>query len=353
MSPLALLQTVSRSTAEGRFEVGGISFADPWFLLAIPVAIVLLWRGREPRRHASARVPTIGTDDIPVASGPAVRLGWVPAAARIAAAILVLVALARPLEGRIATGRESEGIDIALLLDRSSSMEQRPRPSAPRRFDVVRSVVADFAERRMTDEEGARDNVALFGFAGYADLLVPFTLDVESLKEVLAETDVEREQRLDGTAIGGALAQAVDVLSGSDSESRIAILLTDGEETLHHTKPLDAAKAAAEVGIRVYTVYAGPRTFIEQRPFGRSRRVQSNVGELPKIAELTGGRFFHAENREELESAYAEIEELERTPRVEERFAERYDLYPLVLAPALFLLVGAMIAGVTIARRMP
>lgn len=343
------LQEVTRSTATGRLDVGGVTFADPWFLAVIPVAALLLWRGREGRRQAGAHVPSIG----PTAAGARSSLAWLPTALRITAVSLLAVALSRPLEGRVSTARETEGIDIALLLDRSSSMDQRALPGAPRRFDVVTEVIADFARRRMTDEEGARDSVGLFGFAGFADLLVPFTLDVEALTEVLDETDIETEQRLDGTAIGSALAQACEVLSQSGARSRVVVLLTDGEETIHVIEPMEAAEVASELGIRVYTVYAGPRVQLIQMPLGGVRRVRAEVGELPRIAELTGGLFFHAENREELEAAYAAIEELERTPRSEERFAERYDLYPLLLGPALALLLLASFTGATVARRVP
>jgi len=343
------LQEVTRSTATGRLEVGGITFADPWFLAVIPVAALLLWRGREGRRQAGAHVPSIG----PAAAGTRSSLAWLPAALRITAVSLLAVALSRPLEGRVSSARETEGIDIALLLDRSSSMDQRARPGAPRRFDIVTEVIADFARRRMTDEEGARDSVGLFGFAGFADLLVPFTLDVGALSAVLEETDIETEQRLDGTSIGSALAQACEVLSQSDARSRVVVLLTDGEETIHVIEPMEAAEVASELGIRVYTVYAGPRVKVVQRPFESARRVRTDVGDLPRIAELTGGLFFHAENREELEAAYAAVEELERTPRSEERFAERYDLYPLLLGPALALLLLASFTGATVARRVP
>ena len=154
MTVAIAVQQIARSTAEGRFEIGGIAFADPWFLLAIPICVALLWRGREARRHAAARVPTIGASDLPSAGGLAVRLGWTPAVARILASVLVITALSRPLEGRVSVGQETEGIDIAVILDRSSSMDQRPRPGAPRRFDVVVDVITDFAKRRMTDEEG-------------------------------------------------------------------------------------------------------------------------------------------------------------------------------------------------------
>ncbi len=354
LAPLFALQEAARSTAEERFEIFGIGFADPWFLAAIPVALVLLWRGRESKRSAAASVPTIGGQGVALQEGPLRRLlGAMPAVLRILAAAAMIVALSRPLEGRIEAPKETEGIDIALVMDRSSSMDQRGRPSEPRRFDIVRKVVADFAERRMTDEVGARDNVALLGFAGFTDLLVPFTLDVKAMGAVLDEVDVETERWLDGTAIGRAMAQAIDMLKGSKSKSKIIVLLTDGEQNSPGIQPMTAAKVAEELGIRVYTVFAGPREFATRTLFGDIRRQKVDVGELPEIAEITGGRFFHAENEEELEAAYAAIEELERTPRKEETFAERYDLYPHWLLPALMLYALSVLLGATVSRRIP
>lgn len=350
---LALVQEVTRSTAEGRFEVLGVAFADPWFLCAVPVAWWLLWRGREANSSPSARVPTLGPADGSARRGLASRLSAVPALLRIAAITLAIVALARPLEGRDVTSAETEGIDIALLLDRSSSMDERESPRARRRFDIVRDVVADFAERRMTDDTGARDSVALIGFAGYADLLVPFTLDVEALNEALDGVDVEVEKWLDGTAIGSAIAEATAVLRNSEAESRVIVLLTDGRETVGYIDPLQAAKAASELGIRVYTVYAGPREVRIRTLMGDMRTETADVGDLPEIAEVTDGRFFHAESPEELEEAYAAIEALERTPRIEDRFTERYDLYPRLLLPALLGYALSWLVSLLLARRVP
>lgn len=354
LGPIFMLQEAARSTAEERFEVFGVGFADPWFLALIPVATFLLWRGREKKRSAAARVPTIGGQGVAVQEGPLRRLvGAMPAILRIAAAAAILVALSRPLEGRVEAPTETEGIDIALLMDRSSSMDQRGRPSEPRRFDIVKKVVTDFAARRMTDEVGARDSVALLGFAGFTDLLVPFTLDVKAMESVLEDVDVETERWLDGTAIGRAMAQAIDMLRGSKAKSRIIVLLTDGEQNSPGIQPMSAAKVAEELGIRVYTVFAGPKEFATRTLFGDIRRQKVDVGELPDIAEITGGRFFHAENEAELEDAYAAIEDLERTPREEETFAERYDLYPRWLLPALVLYALSVLLGATISRRIP
>lgn len=354
LAPIFAFQEAVRSTAEERFEVFGIGFADPWFLVLIPVALVLLWRGREKKRSAAAQVPTTGGLGVVLQESPLGRLlGAMPALLRIAAAAAMIVALSRPLEGRIEAPTETEGIDIALLMDRSSSMDQRGRPSEPRRFDIVKKVVTEFAARRMTDEVGARDNVALLGFAGFTDLLVPFTLDVKAMEGVLEDVDVETERWLDGTAIGRAMAQAIDMLKGSKAKSRIIVLLTDGEQNSPGIQPMSAAKVAEELGIRIYTVFAGPKEFATRTLFGDIRRQKVDVGELPDIAEVTGGRFFHAENEEELKDAYAAIEDLERTPRNEETFAERYDLYPRWLLPALVLYALSVLLGATVSRRIP
>ena len=347
------LQEAVRSTAEGRWSLFGVSFADPWFLLLIPVGLYLTWRGSEGRRIAPARVPTIGDDSFRGSRSLATRLIWVPPFVRALSVVLLAIGLSRPLEGRVSTSKETEGIDMVLLLDTSSSMDQREKPRGPRRFDIVRDVVADFATRRMTDEENARDNVALFRFAFYPDLLVPFTLDADALVGALSSIDVETVQSLDGTAIGQGLTAAVGLLRGSEADSRVAVLLTDGEETVNEVTPMDAAKAALEANVRVYTVYAGPRELLIRDPFGGVRRQRARVGELPQIAELTGGRFFHAESKKELEEAYAAIEELERTPRSEERFAERYDLYPFFVAPGFLLYLLAWLLGSTLGRRLP
>lgn len=354
MTSLALLvQGAVRSTAEERFELLGVGFADAWFLLLAPLAWLLIWR--QARRRAAAVVPTLGPGTSAAARpGPAARLGAAAALlTRLAAVTLVVIALARPLEGRDMTTRETEGIDISLVIDRSSSMEERESAGEPRRFDIVRRVVADFAARRMTDEEGARDNVALTGFAGYSELLVPFTLDVDALLTALGETEVELERSLDGTAIGAALAQAVAVLKDSGAKSKVVVLLTDGRETVHRIDAIDVAEAAAELGIRIYTVFAGKREIRGRSIFGDVRTEKVPVGDLPEIAEITGARFFHADGTKELEAAYAEIEALERTPRVEDSFRERYDLYPRLLLPGLALYVLGWALAAVAGRRLP
>ncbi|MEZ5974708.1 MAG: VWA domain-containing protein [Planctomycetota bacterium] len=199
----------------------------------------------------------------------------------------------------------------------------------------------------------AADAVALFGFARFTELLCPFTTDADAIDGVLAETEVEVRPDLGSTAIGVAIAKATEVLKQSPAKSRIVVLLTDGEERMRDVmEPLHAAIIAQAAGIKVYTIYVGPKRMLVRNLFGVEERV-ANVKELEKVAELTGGMFFHAEDGEQLEQAYADIEQLERTPRTQTQFAEHYDLYrPFVLASLVFGLI-AMAGRHTWARRLP
>jgi len=358
VSVLALLQSVSdgggvavKSAAEGRMHLWNDLFlADPPFLLLVPVAVLALLYGRAARGRAKARFSALPAGRLP--RSLAQRFGWVPVLLQISSLVLVVLALARPLRGDVETSSTSEGVDLALLIDRSSSMHYEDLEAGRSRLEVVKSVVEEFATRRMTDRDGASDYVALFTFARYPQELCPFTLDVDAVRGFLEDVELARDRAEDGTGIGIALAKAVAVLRESEAESKVVVLLTDGENNLDLIQPLEAATLAAEEGVRVYTVFAG--TYVTDA-FGRARRIDParDALELQEIAKVTGGRFFTARDRGELERAYAEIEELERTPREEKRFVEHYDLYPQFLLLALGLYAGAWLSFATWARRLP
>lgn len=358
MSALALLQGLAeggevavRSAAEGRLHLWGDLFlADPPFLALLPVAAFALYRGASARGRVRARFSTLPGAPLPRTA--AQRLAWLPRLFEVAALLLVVVALARPLRGDVETSSVAEGVDLALLIDRSSSMQYQDLEAHRTRLEVVKQVVEEFATRRMTDREGASDYVALFTFARYPQELCPFTLDVDAVRGFLAQVEMARDRSEDGTGIGIALAKAVAVLRESEADSKVVVLLTDGENNLDLITPLEAAELAAEEGIRVYTVFAG--SYVTDA-FGRQRRIdpERDAVELREIARATGGRFFTARDRRELERAYEEIEALERTPREEKRFVEHYDLYPAVLLAALVLHLAAWLSIATWARRLP
>lgn len=332
--------------------VGDLYLGDPWFLLLLPPALLLLAWGRSRRGATSGRVPALPSEQLP--RSLAQRLAWVPVLLQGLALCGVTLALARPVRANVLATTTSEGVDIALLVDRSSSMKYEDLEEGRNRLEVVKEVVGDFAVRRMTDTVGAADNVALLTFAQYPMLLCPFTLDAGALTGFLEQVDLVRHEAEDGTAIGRGLAKAVALLAESDARSKVVVLLTDGENNVTDIAPMDAAELAAELGVRVYTVLAG-RFVYQEDIFGRVYATEQSLdsSELEAIARETGGMFFRARDRDGLEEVYAQIEALERTERTERRETETYDLYPWLLFATLGLYLAAWISSSTWARRLP
>ena len=338
-----------QSAASARLPLwGDYALADPLVLALLPVAFALfLWA--RARGRASGRASVVCA----VPRSARQRLAFVPGVMQAAAVVFAVVALARPLRSNVEHSVHSEGVDIALCLDRSGSMQFEDLEQGKSRLQVVKDVVGEFAKRRMTDRENAADSVALITFAHYPRLLCPFTLDVDALTGFLAGVELAKRQEEDGTAIGVGLAKAVSILRESDARSRVCVLLTDGENNIDDITPEAAAELATEEGIKVYTVYAA-RYVYQRDPFRGfvPTRAAPDTSALEHMAEVTGGRFYRAADRAQLENIYAEIERLERTPRTEQRFEETFDLYPWWLAPALLCAFGAQLARASWWRRL-
>ena len=354
---LALLQASDiQSAAEARYHLFGDYFlADPYFLFLAPLGLLILWYGRREAGTEAGRVPTV---DAALLHGlPRTwpqRLAWVPTLFNALALIGVVLCLARPVRGNVMRTTTSEGVDIVLVVDRSGSMKYEDLERGKSRLEVVKEVVGDFAVRRMTDRVSAADNVALVTFAKYPQLLCPFTLDAGALMGFLDDLKLVQHEAEDGTAIGRGLVKAVALLSETDAQSKVVVLLTDGENNVEDIQPRAAAEAAVEEGVRVYTVLAG-RFVYQEDVFGRVHPTERELDstELEAVAELTGGRFFRARDRAGLEQVYGEIEALERTEREEQRFTQTFDLYDLFLLPTLLLYLLAWVCRSTWARRLP
>jgi len=342
-----------QSAARGTLTLWGeYALADPLVLALVPLALALFWYGRARAGRVVGRVGV----------APALprswrqHLSWIPPLLQLAGVVLAIGALARPLRSNVESERHSEGVDIALVLDRSGSMQFDDLENGKSRLEVVKNVVGRFAERRMTDRDDAADSVALITFARYPRLLCPFTLDVDALQGFLAQVELAKHQEEDGTAIGVGLAKAVAVLRDSDARSRVCVLLTDGENNVNDITPQAAAELAAEEHIKVYTIFAARYTY-QYSPFqgGWVRAGLADsvaTGDLERMAALTGGRFYRATDSEDLEQIYAEIESLEKTPRQERVFEETYDLYPWLLVPALACAALAQLSRASWARRI-
>jgi Ca-activated chloride channel family protein len=324
--------------------------------LATPVWLVLLvalpfawWWSRRRRREALVLPALARGGDLPRTWRE--RLRWAPDALRAAAFLAMVLALARPQE--LAAGRPltTSGVDIVLTIDASGSM--KAEDFQPRnRLEVAKQAAIDFVEQRPSDRLG------LVTFAGQAVTQAPLTLDHQAVGSAIRR--IEIGGLTDGTAIGTALATAVNRLRASDARSKVVILLTDGVNNAGQIDPLTAARTAQALGVRVYTIGVGTTGeapyLLDDPRFGRRYvRVVVRIDEevLREISSRTGGRYFRATDPEALSQVYAAIDRLERSPLSGRRPVARIDRYAWVLAFALGLVVAEGVLRGTLFRRLP
>ncbi|HRC63387.1 MAG: VWA domain-containing protein [Dehalococcoidia bacterium] len=319
-----------------------MSFGTPWLLLLLPLAALIpFWQWRRPAAHPALAVADLGVLATVARdqSSWRIRLRWLPAALRVAAIALIVVALARPQRGLAVTSIPEEGIDIVLALDVSGSMAERTQPSGggigPPRIEAAKDVIAQFVDTLRGDRAG------FVIFQGRSLVLSPLTLDLAALKRTVHDT--ESGLLPDGTAIGLGLSEALNLLRDSEAHSRIVVLLTDGQNNAGDIEPVQAAQLAKALGVRVYTIGF------------TSRRGSGEVDEtmLRRIASDTEGAYHDASTQQELAAAYDEIGALERS-RVAERTFTRYEEFaPWLAAAALALLISEAALRATLLRRFP
>ena len=220
------------------------------------------------------------------------------------------------------------------------------------RLEVVKDVVEKFVGERPNDRLG------MVAFAGRPYLVSPLTHDQEFLTKRLR--DVKMGQVEDGTAIGSAIASAVDHLRDSDAKSRIIILLTDGVNNSGAVNPLTAAEAAKALGIKIYTIGAGTRGEAPvpvKDQFGRTHlqtvKVEIDEEMLREVADATGGQSFRATDTDSLKNIYNSINQLETTTRKLKKYQQYDELYLYFLAPGVALLLLELVLAQTRFRRLP
>ena len=249
----------------------------------------------------------------------------------------LIAAMARPQSGREVREISGEGIDIMLTLDLSPSMEQNDLAEGQKsRLQVAKEVVADFIAGRHSDRIG------MVVFARESFTLCPLTLDYRVLLEFLKGVEIASKAWY-GTAIGMALINACNRLRDSDAESRVIILLTDGENNAGEVEPLTAAEAAAAVGIRVYTIGVGS--------VRGDRRLDEET--LQEVAARTGGQYYRATSEEKLAAIYREIGELEATEITSEIHLSYSERFAYFLYVGLGLLLVEMLLAHTRFRSLP
>jgi Ca-activated chloride channel homolog len=348
-----------------------VTWRHPFVLLALALVPLLLWRGTlgEDLRIPSLRLGALG----PLGKGPRGIRVWLrdlPGILRAVAVMGFVLALARPVNTLRAAVDDEEGIDIQLVLDLSGSMEaviddlpsdlkhfvpDKPhRGLRPTRLDAAKAVIRDFISRRKSDRIG----VVVFGKAAY--VLSPPTLDYHLLDALVSRMDLTL---IDGgaTAIGDAVGTAVARLRKSHAESKIVILLTDGDNNAGRVDPEQAAHLATVVGAQVHTIQIGDGEVAEALEgfdlFGQPRYVQKNYPVNPEllrtIAESTGGRSYIATDARSLRAHLHDVLDRFEKSRFESNVATHEELFRLLLLPAVLLLALEALLRAFVMRRFP
>ncbi len=328
-------------------------FSGPLWLLALALPIAAIWAGRR-RRRAGLRVPTVeGLGEVARQS----RRGWhkLPPLLRVLSLVLIVLALARPQQGMEETRIITEGIDIVLAVDVSTSMlaeDFQLRGQRQNRLAVVKEVVKEFVTHRPSDRIG------LIVFAGRAYTQCPLTLDHGWLLTNLDRAEIGMVE--DGTAIGSGIATALNRLRNSKARSWVMIVLTDGVNNAGTVSPDAAAELAKTLGVKVYTIGAGTKglaPYPATDMFGRTvyQPVQIEVDDdgLTRVAQATGGRYFRATDTESLRTIYQRIDQMEKTEIEQPKFMVYREWYAMFVIPAVLLLLAEIGLGQTWLRVLP
>lgn len=321
-------------------------------LLLLPVAAWLKGRRGQPGAFVYSSVGLLAG----LTRARRSQAGAILAALRWLSLALFIVALAQPRLIKSETKVTASGVDIAVALDMSGSMISEDfvvHGSRVNRFNMARNCFRSFIDKR------PNDRIGLVVFAVQAFIATPLTLDHEFLQDTLTrlEIGVISENQ---TAIGDALSTAVNRLREVKSKSKIVILMTDGENNSGTVAPLTAAQAAHALGIKVYTVGIGkqgtaPMPIIQNGVKIGYQEVLVDVDEetLKKIASLTGGKYYRADNAEHFQQLYDEIDKLEKTEMEIKKYSQFQELFPWFVAGGLAVLLLEITLGQTVLRRLP
>ena len=332
-----------------------MTFRRPYFLLLLLLVPLLAWL--KGRRGAAPAFVYSSVHLVRNLFQPRrVQAGAFLAAMRWLALFLFIIALAQPRLTKSETRVTASGVDIVVALDMSGSMiseDFEVRGQRVNRFNMARAVLRGFIDKR------PNDRIGLVVFATQPFIATPLTLDHDFLEQDLDRLkigDIDENR----TAIGSALATAVNRLRDLKAKSKSVILMTDGQNNSGKIAPLSAAEAAQALAVKVYTIGVGTRGmapmpvfFGGQRVGERMEPVDIDEDTLQKIAQQTGGKYYRADNAERFQAIYAEIDKLEKTEKEVKKFAQHRELFAYAVAPGLALLLLEVLLGNTVWRKLP
>ncbi len=327
-------------------------FADPMALFLLTFLALLAGVRYYFDRRYRARLPF--PDKRILSSLPVSWRGefsWLPLALLLSGLALAFIALARPRSLLKGEEAKSRGIDIMVALDTSGSMRALDFNPLDRMAAAKKAAKTFIAHRQY-------DRIGLIAFAGVAILQCPLTLDYGALLDFLDQVEVGITTT-ENTAIGTALAAAVNHLKKSNAKSKVIILVTDGRNNSGEIDPLTAAKAAEALSIKIYAIGVGIRgqsVIPVDSVFGKQLvPIQEDLDEpaLEEIARSTNGRYFRATSTKEFDQIYAEIDHLEKTELKGPAPQEYKDRYLGWLLAAMTLISAGLLLETTLLRTVP
>lgn len=321
-----------------------------FWLLIIPVLYVAYYIYRElTENRPHMRVSTI-TPWLVKKTHIVAYLRHIPFLCKVGAMVLIVIAIARPRKFESFQKVDTEGIDIVLAMDVSTSM--LARDFDPDRLEAAKQLAVEFVSQRISDR------IAIVVFAGESYTQCPLTTDRATLVNIIS--DIQTGLIDDGTAIGNGLATAVARLKDSTAKSKVVILLTDGVNNSGEVLPETAIEVAKVYGIRVYTIGVGknglapyPYAMTPQGLVYQQMEVEIDEDLLKKIATETGGRYFRATDNTKLKEIYGEINKMEKVKMTVDNLVVHEELYQRYLLWALVLALSSMVFNWILIRRLP
>lgn len=337
-----------------------LELKDAGFLALLPLALLVFWLAT--RERGAISFPSLGT----IKGAPTslrARLRQLPGWLLAASVVCLVIALSGPRTGDEQTRVKTEGIAIMLAVDRSGSMDARDFVDGDysvNRLDAVKQVLTAFVLGGEQTPGRPEDLVGLVAFGTYADSMSPLTLDHANLISIVKDLDVAMEQGETATAIGEGLGLAVERLRTHPAKSKVVVLLTDGVNNAGVLDPLQAAELARQHQIKVYTVGAGtngmapmPVRMANGQTILRPQPMQMDSRTLKRIADITGGQYFHARDANGLADVYAEIDALERSEINDVKYLQYREHYLWWVLAALLMLAMAQLLQSTWLARLP
>ena len=329
-------------------------FKYPWVLFFIPAVVfgvvLYVWKQRQPafRFSSGALVHGLG-------SSWRVRFLWLPLFLRVLTLVLFMIALSGPRSPLGSVIHQTEGINIVIIMDVSTSMAAEDFTLGNKRasrLDVVKNVIRDFILKR------SGDRIGLIAFAARPYTVSPLTLDHTWL-----QTNMERVTfglMDDGTAIGSAIASAVNRLRDVEGKSKIIVLMTDGINNAGKIDPLTASKLAQAKGIRVYTIGTGsrdpvpyPTVDIFGRKIYQDIKIEIDEDILKAIAKNTGGSYFRATDTASLMGIYNQIDTMEKVKFHQSEFHQYDEHFDIFLMAAIIIFIIESLLSRTFFLRIP